>query len=143
MSCSNKKETLVFRDLTEVFEPRSAFSDIGALDKWRVTPFETSAYKGKIISAIGKAAPPDITFDPKVTGWYKIVIEMPCQPGWIFIKLSSEEAFHVVGAQSKSLFVAEHFLWRCADLTNEKIIIQEARKGSTLLHLFPASHLSR
>ena len=70
----NRKE-LFITDLAEAFEPKSLISEQGSNSVWRALPYKANAFSGVMLTALGSGRPEDLTFDPKLTGWYKIYIQ--------------------------------------------------------------------
>ena len=121
---ANDRKELFVTDMAEIFEPKSNISEIGAKNKWRSVRYATTDHEGTILSAVGNAVPDDVSYDPQLEGWYKIYILMPAHQGTrLFIKLEQDEAFLMVHNQRLNGNYVEEFLWRCADMTGEKVTI--------------------
>jgi hypothetical protein len=74
MNAENVREELLVTRLDEVFLPKENLSPYGLKDKWRVIPYDTHEQSGNMLSCIG-TEPGEITFDPKLEGWYKIYLQ--------------------------------------------------------------------
>jgi hypothetical protein len=121
MKKSNERKELLITDLAKAFGPDDRISPLGALNKWRSVSYECNAFSGVLLASLCKGKPEDITFDPSLTGWYKIFTVLP---GFthlnVYLKLSSDEGFEKIRNQSSGM---EEVLWRCADMTGEAIIL--------------------
>jgi len=131
---SERKE-LLFSYLDQVFEPKSSLSPDSLADKWRIIPYETENWSGNLLAATSECNPEDISFNPNLTGWYKIYVGL-LHPGVISMKLSSDPAFFANGTSrtvnnpefnyARGVFL-EETLWRCADMTGESIILSNRK----------------
>jgi hypothetical protein len=126
---SQERKELFFCQLDEVFEPKENMSPYGLRDKWRIVPVTTEEYSGHMLYAAYHNEA-DLTFSPRLQGWYKIYLHFPS--GGIDIKLTSDPCFLPVRpsplAKKGGAFMTE-VLWRCADMSDESIIISK-RKAS-------------
>ena len=135
---SERKE-LQFSYLDQIFEPKSSLSPDSLVDKWRIVPYEAENWSGNLLSASSECSPEDISFNPNLTGWYKIYVGL-LLPGVISMKLSSDPAF-LANATSltfenpefnngRGVFLEES-LWRCADMTGESIVLSNRKIRET------------
>ncbi|MBP3377094.1 MAG: hypothetical protein J6L83_10050 [Clostridia bacterium] len=118
-----EREIVLFSDLYECFEPKEHFSEISLKNKWRAIELDTSEYSGRLISSID-GMPEDISFDPKLKGWYKILIHLPGRSS-VYLKLSGDDAFICMSAVTKRRYLIEEVLWKCADMTDQSIILSK------------------
>ena len=124
---SQERKELFFCKLDEIFEPKENMSPYGLRDKWRIVPVTTEEYSGNMLYAAYHQNA-DLTFSPHLRGWYKIYLHFPS--GGIDIKLTSDPCFLPVRpsplAKKNGTFMTE-VLWRCADMSDESIIISKSR----------------
>ena len=127
---SNERKELFICDLDRAFGPESAMSPYMLKDKWRVLPVSTSEYSANALFASSSDAP-DMTFDPGLTGWYRIYLHFAS--GGIDLKLSSDPCFLPVrpspSEKRGGMYVTE-VLWRCADMTGESLTVSMSREGA-------------
>ena len=121
---SESREALLFTDLDKVFEPKEALSPYGLRDKWRVTPYASETLEGNMLTSLGGDAP-DVSFDPKLEGWYKIFLYIP-GTSKISLKLSGDRHFGTAGCDFTSPFYIERLYWRSADMTGQSLILSRA-----------------
>lgn len=123
------REEKLFTNLDEVFEPKSAISPIGAKNVWRSVPYRARYVHGNMLSSLSDGRPEDISFDPGLTGWYRIYLALPETTGVeLHIKLTRDAAFSELCPMDQSSFVAgtfEETLWRCCDMTGQKFILSK------------------
>jgi len=131
----NERKELLFSYMDQVFEPKSSLSTENLMDKWRIVPYECENWSGNLLEATDASNPGDISFNPNLTGWYKIYLGH-LYPGVFSVKLTSDPAFM---ASATSLTVdnaefaygkgsyLEESLWRCADMTGESIILSNRK----------------
>jgi hypothetical protein len=85
---------ILFSDLGRCFGPDKNLSDKGFQDKWRVIPYRTGQIRGTLLSALNECFPEDVSFDPQLTGWYKIYVCLPTYGEQeVNIKLTQDEGF--------------------------------------------------
>ena len=124
MSASAREEILISR-LDEVFLPAENLSPYGLKDKWRVIPYDTHEQSGNMLSSIG-GDPKPVTFDPKLSGWYRIYLQFVGE-SVLDVKLTSDRGFSAVLGNHHDLSrdgaLIEESLWRSADMTGEAITI--------------------
>ena len=123
------REEKLFTDLAEVFEPKSLISPIGTKNVWRSVPYRARYVHGNMLSSLGNGRPGDISFDPGLTGWYKIYLALPETTNVeLHIKLTRDAAFSELCPMDQGSFVTgtfEETLWRCCDMTDQKIILSK------------------
>lgn len=121
------RQELRFYDMAACFGPSEIISENGMKDKWRILPYRNGNIRGNMLSAIGTAFPEDISFDPKLEGWYKIYIGVPeTVDQEIHLKLTDDKGFYrhnPLPTSNGYLTSIEESLWRCADMTGQSIIL--------------------
>lgn len=124
----NGRKELLITDLGAAFEPKDLISDMGTNSKWRKVPYKATDLSGVMITALGTACPEDISFDPKLTGWYKIYIQaLGMSDHKLHLKLSSDPSYEELEIQTTNYNRIEESLWRYADITGESIILSKKR----------------
>ncbi len=128
------RKELHVTNLDEVFEPKSCISDVGSNDKWRRITYTATEFSGTVLSSFGTSRPEDISYDPGLTGWYKIYLQVVCVPGFrLHLKLTSDAAFtdYLPPPTGDKSIVDD--LWRCADMTGQSLTItrRKSRFGSS------------
>ena len=119
----NNQEIFI-TDMYEAFEPKEIIKRDGQRSTWSWLTYNTVDYNGTMLLTPNCNQPSDLSFDPKLCGWYKIYITFAGAPGSILhAKLSSDSCFVYVMSHQASLYDMEQVFWRCADLTDEKIVI--------------------
>ena len=125
MEIENIKEELLVTRLDEVFLPAENLSPYGLKDKWRIIPYDTHEQSGNMLSCIG-GDPKPVTFDPKLTGWYRIYLQFVGE-SVLDVKLTSDREFCATLSNhhdiSRVEYTIEESLWRCADMTGEAITV--------------------
>ncbi len=116
-----ERKELLFSDLFECFEPKENISTISYKNKWRAVDVDTNEYSGRLLAS-NAGNPDDISFDPKLNGWYKIYLHLPGR-SVLFLKLSGDSAFVSASAVTRRRYLIEEVLWRCADMTDQSIIL--------------------
>lgn len=120
-------ETYFFSDMQQIFLPEENLSPYGFCDKWRAIPYETADYSGTMLSTQG-GTPEDVTFSPNLSGWYKIYLSAP-GGSVLSIKLSGDKCFLSAATAIKDIRVMEEFLWRCADMTGQSIVLTKSTEA--------------
>jgi len=142
MSDSNAKKEIYISDLFEFSKEKDRIVSYSSKNKWECVSYETSVTKGKLLVASDKSNPPPLTLVPGLSGWYRIYVCMGelTAPGNLFqhidIKLSGDDFPRTVSPcrmgpytmWSKAENVEESF-WKCADMTNQDIIISKPDLG--------------
>ena len=124
---ANERKELFYTDMSEIFGPKENMSPYMLKDKWRVLPIYTEEYVSQTLYSTCQHSN-DLTFDPKLEGWYKVYLHMPS--GSMELKLTSDPCFLIAGSSPKArrdgTYMAE-FLWRCVDMTGESITITKRK----------------
>lgn len=140
MGNSSERRELLFTKLEDVFGPAEKLSPYSLKDKWRVVPYEAEERIGNILASIG-GTPEDISFDPRLTGWYKICIGL-LRDCVTTLKLTSDTAFFTVASSPVSSGAGrrvEEALWRYADMTDESIPVTKNIPTNLTAHVSQAS----
>lgn len=132
-----ERKELFVTDLAQAFNPSEAISlDKVDNEKWNVTEYETTEYSGKLIYSGYGLRPENISYDPGLTGWYKIYVTLPEYPrNYAYIRLSSDITCVFVTTIYGRPNLHEEQFWRCADMTGESIILT---KQHTMRHAYSA-----
>lgn len=116
-----------FTDMAACFAPSSAISDYGLRSKWRKVAYRSGDIRGTMLSAIGSARPENVSFDPKLEGWYKVYVAMPDTDSFeLAIQLTGDEGFYKLSplyAPGTYVTSIEETLWRCCDMTGKAITV--------------------
>jgi len=127
-------EGIIFSRLNDIVKEKSNISDINTKDKWRVVPYKCGDISGKLLLAGELTRPEDITLSLGLSGWYKIFVgTVNMKSKNLFnLRLSSDKSFSAMSSptmENKFLWTPteyfEEFLWRCADLTGEDLILRK------------------
>ena len=122
------RNELLITDLPIVFEPRSIISENASNSTWRAVPYKATEFSGAMLAAMGTSRPEDVSFDPKLSGWYKIYVQLLGMPDQkLHLKLSSDASYEEIESQNTRYTQIEESLWRCADMTGESIILSKKR----------------
>ena len=124
-----KPDGIIFSNLGEICEPQSAISQTPVVDKWTCVPYETATISGTMLSAFETASPENVSFDPKLSGWYKIYVSMMDNPGTrAFLKLTDDEAQTSIIPSNESFNWTmmkwdrfQEVFWKCADMTGQSV----------------------
>ncbi len=139
-------DEILYTNLDEVFGEADDFTTKQLKKKWRVLEIGTSEFNGKMLMANIGASPSDISFNPKLTGWYKIYLAIPfmfpnnCPE--VTLKLSSDDTYSTVaptpfGLSPVRWMTMHECLWKCADLSGESITL--SRKNGSIDCIFALS----
>ena len=119
-----ERQEIFVTDLYEAFEPKEIITRDGTRSTWSYVPYKTADFDGVMLVTPNCNQPSDISYDPKLNGWYKICVSLAGNPfSVLHIKLSSERCFCYITSHHVDNYGMEQLLWKCADLTNEKIHI--------------------
>ena len=124
MDTSPKRADLFFSDMQLLFQPKCNLCASGFVDKWRTVPYQTTDYSGTMLVCNG-GKPEDVTFVPALSGWYKIYLSAP-GGSVLSLKLSGDAHFLSAATATKDIRIMEEFLWRCADMTGQSIVLTKA-----------------
>ena len=122
------RKELFVTDLASVFEPRSLISENSSNSVWRALPYKANAFSGVMLTSLGTGRPEDISFDPKLTGWYKIYIQtIGIGDLRLHLKLSSDVSYEEIEGNGGNYCRIDETLWRYADMTGETITLSKKR----------------
>ena len=124
-----ERKEVLFSDLYECFEPKENISSISLKNKWRAVEVDTSEYSGRLIAS-NAGCPEDISFDPKLHGWYKIYLHLPGR-SVLYLKLSGDKAFVSAAAVTRRRYLIEEVLWRCVDMTGQSVILSRTHDANS------------
>ena len=136
-----KKKEIILSDLAAAVQEKDRLSDFCTADRWETVSYETAAASGRLLIASEQTFPDPVTIDPKLTGRYRIYVCMANHGGgWaanhIHLKLTDDEFTRVASPGNVSSYiqwsateVVEESLWKCADMTGQKIEISKIQDG--------------
>jgi len=123
------RNEVIISDLASVFQPSQAIAPIGDKAHWRKVPYRSGKIEGTLLSSLGTGRPDDVSFDPKLTGWYRVYVAIPnVASSELHLKLTKDPGFFKIiplHAYDCALFLEES-LWRCCDMTGQSITISKA-----------------
>ena len=116
-----RKELLV-TDMQTAFGGNKNISTELCTTKWFADTYEHSEYSGTFITSIKTDSPCELTFDPKLTGYYRISVGFPGRArSSVTIKLSDDK--YPATLSTLNSWDAEEMMFKCADMTGQSIII--------------------
>lgn len=122
-------QEVLFSDLGRCFGPTEALSPKGRKDSWRVIPYRTGQIAGTMLSSLNEGFPPDVSFDPELTGWYKIFVCLPTFPELeVQLKLTDDDSFFKLCPLTKeglTFTQLEESFWRCAKMDGQAVILSK------------------
>lgn len=125
------REELWVTDLAEAFGPKEAIANFSSMRQWRSVPYCCGKDKrGTMLSAIDMARPRDISYDPGLTGWYKIYVALPEGSNVeVHMRLTKDAGWFPLSPMDQSSWVVgtfEESLWRCCDMTGQSVILTKS-----------------
>ena len=130
-----RKEVLL-SDIGALCVEQDRLADRRVLDRWETISFETAKVKGRMLIAMNRSRPEPISFDPKLSGWYRIFVAYPIYGSFgtqnTNLKLKSDGAptnFTPDATNAYAYHSIEEVYWKCADLTGETITVSKYRSG--------------
>ena len=91
-----RKEVFI-TNLSEAFAPQDLITRDGHKDKWQIVEYKTTKFDGEILMTQGINRPGELTLDPKLEGWYKRSILMPCSGSYrLYLKLATDNGYGFV-----------------------------------------------
>ena len=121
---------ILFTDLDRCFGPSSRISAQGRKDKWRTVAYRTGNIQGTMLSSLMEGTPDDLTFDPQLTGWYKIYVCIPTFPELeVQLKLTGDKGFFEFAplkTQGLTFTSLEESFWRYAKMDGQSITLSKA-----------------
>ena len=119
----------LFSNLNECFAPSDNLSEYGDIDKWRTVSYRANEIKGTMLSSLMECVPRDVSFDPKLTGWYKIYVGLPCINNQIIeLKLSQDKSFFRLSPLTQNWLCKniEEVFWRYAKMDGESLTLSKS-----------------
>lgn len=119
----------LFSNLKECFAPSDNLSEYGDKDKWRIVSYRANEIKGTMLSSLMECVPRDVSFDPKLTGWYKIYVGLPCINNQIIeLKLSQDKSFFRLSPLTQNWLCKniEEVFWRYAKMDGESLTLSKS-----------------
>ena len=118
---------LLVSDLRTAFGPAEAVNTVGDIHHWRSVSYRSGQIRGNMLSALGDCFPEDVSFDPALTGWYRIYVGLPTLAEMeVWLRLSDDSGIFrlmPMNGQCLSITRVEEVLWRCCDMTGQKIFL--------------------
>lgn len=127
-------EGILFSELDKYVIEKDSLSLSESVDKWHVVPYECGDFSGRLLLSGERSKPCDISIRTGLSGWHKIFIgTVNMKSKDLFnLKLSSDESFSAMTSPTMEHKFSwtpteyfEEFLWRCADLTGEELILRK------------------
>lgn len=122
-------QEVLFSDLGSCFGPAETLSPKGRKDSWRVIPYRSGDITGTMLSSLNEGFPADVTFDPQLTGWYKIYVCLPTFPDLeVHLKLTQDEGIFKLWPLTKeglTFTQLEESFWRCAKMDGQSITLSK------------------
>ena len=128
------KKEVIFSTLEDIVTDKEALSPLPSADKWQTMSYTAGEVSGRMLLAGELCRPKDLTVKLGLRGWHKIfvcTINMK-SVNYFCMRLSSDEGFTGMREPSygkKFMWTpceyAEEFLWKCANLSDEDIIISK------------------
>lgn len=128
-----ERTEIIISNPAEVCYPHQNVSKEMKRNLWRAVEYETAEISGKMLCAIGVSQPEPVKINPNLTGWYKIFVSLINEKdkSVIFMRLSNDEAETKISVMGGDRWyaceTAEEALWKCADMTNQEIIISKRK----------------
>lgn len=128
-----QRKEVIFSDLGNLCQPRENISALRTRDAWNTISYETPDIRGTLLAAQERACPADVYLAPKLTGWYRIFVAMPCvhssgNRSRLDLLLSGEKIvshFSHQGHPSLLRQQIQEVFWKCADMTGQDVIIRK------------------
>ncbi len=128
----------IISDFSSAVIEKENLSPKSLSDRWETVPYETAEISGTLLVASDTSEPSPVTVDPSLSGWYRIYVCMTDVFGGNHIDLQlTDDAFPTTAAPGKisrytmwsSAEKAEEALWKCADMTGQRITISKVKSG--------------
>ena len=138
MDKDDRREVYI-SDLRAAVNEKESLSHYSSKNRWECVPFETAEATGSFIIASSESAPPPVTLDPHLSGWYKIYVCLGEFGGWpnrVDIKLSGDEFETTVSPCRMAPYTmwttaenVEESFWKCADMTGQTVTVSKPDTG--------------
>ena len=119
----------LYSDLGACFGPAGNLSARGDKDVWRVIPYRTGEIRGTLLSSLTEGVPRDISFNPGLTGWYRIYVCIPAFSNLLTkIRLSSDTGFFQLSPLRGNWICGEleESFWRYAKMDGQAVVVSKA-----------------
>lgn len=125
---------IVFSDLDKYVVEKDLISTTVTPDKWYAMPYTCGDISGKMLFAGELTTPPQLTLKLGLSGYYKIYVgTVNLKSKNLFnLRLSSDKSSSAMSSPTMESCHAwtpceyfEEFLWRCAELTGEDLILRK------------------
>ena len=135
---SERKE-VIFSDLGNICTPACNISDFKEIYKWNRIPYETAHVKGTLLVSTGCGRPEPVSFDPGLTGWYRLFVAVATYGAWleggdyVGVRLSDDEAVMHISVSNPPRYAyhsVEESYWRAADMTGQRVEISKHQAGA-------------
>ena len=124
------RKEVIFSDLGSLFKPSEAISTTGDKTHWRSVPYTCGKISGTLVSSLNDSRPQDISFDPQLTGWYRVYVSQPdVSDSDLQMKLTGDEGFfrfELLRGTASTVTNMEESFWRCCDMTGKSVILTRA-----------------
>ena len=128
----------VISDFSSAVMEKNSLSDRSLPDKWETVPYETAEISGALLIASEMSEPAPVTVDPALEGWYRIYACMTevTPSNHIDLRLTDDEFPTTAMSGRMNRYAmwtptenAEEALWKCADMTGQKVEISKVKNG--------------
>ncbi|MBQ3489554.1 MAG: hypothetical protein IJA86_03080 [Clostridia bacterium] len=128
----------IISDFSSAVIEKENLSSKSLSDRWETVPYETAEISGTLLIASDTSEPLPVTVAPSLLGWYRIYVCMTDIFGGNHIELHlTDDEFPTTAAPGKisrytmwtSSEKAEEVLWKCADMTGQRITISKTKCG--------------
>ena len=127
------REEKLFSNLGEICEPKANISPVREKYKWNSLPYETAKVTGSMLVSLQDGRPEDVSFDPELTGWYRIFVCLGAYPGVsVNVSLSGDDTYTTMSPSAHSGYgyhAVEESFWTCADMTGQKFCVSKRKHG--------------
>ncbi len=127
------REEKLFSNLGEICEPKGNISPVREKFKWNSLPYETAEVSGSMLVSLQDGRPEDVSFDPNLTGWYRIFVCLGAYPGVsVNVSLSGEDVYTTLSPSAHSGYgqhAVEESFWTCADMTGRRFRVSKRKHG--------------
>ena len=127
---------ILYTDLYEAFEPKSQMTLSDEPKKWQVVPYEAESFSGNLLISAWSSSTGTLTLDPKLSGWYKIMLIFPdYKASDLYIKLSGDDTFSFRNSPASRVETMSEVFYRCADMTGQNLMITTEGKRERYAHI--------
>ena len=128
----------IISDFSSAVMEKERLSSYSCADRWETVPYETAEISGSLLVASEMSEPDSVTVEPALDGWYKIYACMTeiTASNHIDLRLTDDEfpTTAIPGRLNRYAMWtpsenAEEALWKCADMTGQKVEISKVKNG--------------